>query len=286
MERLRKWRTENKEHYRQYSENRRRSMGQKPKTKLPKEEADRRRKEASRAFYLRNRDRILEQVKNYPVSDSSKKKASERQKKWRKENPEKAKLKGDMSYAKQKLKPGYAEHAALRTKEWTKNNPQRAKDAKRKRYQEIKHVISQEGKQYRRDNLQEVRRIEKVRRDKNVEKVRESSRRTYRKYSEKRKEYVAKWQKLNPDKTRVHRAKRKAIVRDSRAESSTAKPKIIKAFYDQATRLQKCLGIPFYVDHIKPIAEGGAHHHANLRSLPAILNHRKSKSIVDPYPHW
>ena len=59
----------------------------------------------------------------------------------------------------------------------------------------------------------------------------------------------------------------------------------ISELYKVATRVAKCLGIPFHVDHIVPLSKGGKHTPQNLQIVPAKWNLRKSNSNNALYPY-
>lgn len=65
---------------------------------------------------------------------------------------------------------------------------------------------------------------------------------------------------------RAHHATRKALMRG--AESSKAERELIVAIYRACPK-------GYEVDHIVPLAKGGAHRAANLQYLPAAVNNAK-----------
>lgn len=57
---------------------------------------------------------------------------------------------------------------------------------------------------------------------------------------------------------------------------------LVRCFYDQASRVTCCTGIPHHVDHVIPIARGGMHVQTNLQVVTAAYNIKKgSKPLFE-----
>lgn len=89
---------------------------------------------------------------------------------------------------------------------------------------------------------------------------------------ERRKELVAKSDKKNQHKKTAREAQRRA-----RMSGSPADPRI-NEIYKQARAL-RASGIDVHVDHVIPLARGGAHVFGNLQILPAAENLRKGSKL-------
>jgi len=73
-----------------------------------------------------------------------------------------------------------------------------------------------------------------------------------------------------------HRSQR---IRASRALLTDDQKAIIGHLYLMAARLGQCTGIAHHVDHIVPIARGGAHAPSNLQVITAALNYSKGARL-------
>jgi 5-methylcytosine-specific restriction endonuclease McrA len=94
--------------------------------------------------------------------------------------------------------------------------------------------------------------------------------------------YYRDWAAKNPDKileiaSRKRARKRLAIAPGYNAEAVQAK-------YALARRLSELFREPWHVDHIVPLARGGAHHQDNLQVIPAKVNILKSDQTELWYP--
>lgn len=159
---------------------------------------------------------------------------------------------------------------------YARNREEVSKKVKEKRKelteeQRVKSRISQ--KKWRDNNPDKVKR----KRDKAVAKVKDTE-----DYKIKNRARVKRWAKT-PQGIAANLQRRDSLKIEN---SPGADILTIKTIYDMADRLQKCLGIPFHVDHRVAVKNGGSHHQRNLRALPAILNLRKQASEIDPYPYW
>lgn len=129
----------------------------------------------------------------------------------------------------------------------------------------------------------------------NVEKERERGRRYYaenrekeatrhREYAARRAEhltrYKAEYRERNAPLFAAHAAHRRAAL--AARTPLWADLVAIAAFYEQAARVSKCLGVPHHVDHIVPLKGrrvSGLHVALNLRVVPAVVNLRKRNSF-------
>jgi len=113
-------------------------------------------------------------------------------------------------------------------------------------------------------------------------------RKAYRENPEKFRESGRKWRSKNPDKfaasmKRWNENNRPVVARiasDRRARMRGAMPEsadidVMNVLYEARDRITQCTGIIHHVDHIVPISRGGLHHQANMRVIPASVNHRK-----------
>ena len=80
-----------------------------------------------------------------------------------------------------------------------------------------------------------------------------------------------------PDKACAYTAKRRFLK--VAATPHWADFEIIAAFYEEAAMLTALSGVPWHVDHILALANGGGHHQFNLRVLPGAENLRKKAKL-------
>ena len=87
------------------------------------------------------------------------------------------------------------------------------------------------------------------------------------------------WRNRNPQKVAqwsVERRKRKL-----NNTTETADKEAILAIYAERDHLNREAGyIAYHVDHIQPLAKGGAHHPDNLQILPAEENWKKGAKVA------
>ncbi len=96
--------------------------------------------------------------------------------------------------------------------------------------------------------------------------------------SEKAQIRAKEWKARNP-----HRVAENAARRRAKKKSQTphdANREAIAAIYAMAETLTRINGVPYHVDHIKPLAEGGLHHEDNLVVMRGDLNIKKATE------HW
>ncbi len=97
---------------------------------------------------------------------------------------------------------------------------------------------------------------------------------------EKMADYGKRWRKANQGKVNAKTARRRAAKRNATPKwLNEDHLKQIEAFYIEAARLTKEIGIPHEVDHIVPVKGknvSGLHVPWNLRVIPRAINRRKS----------
>jgi hypothetical protein len=141
------------------------------------------------------------------------------------------------------------ETACKRAKDWQKANPEKAKARLRK---------------WQKANPERCRAFRYEWQKANPDKHKEASR---------------NWQKANQDKVNEIAARRRARERQTSSSLTHDEKLISRAIYGASRRISECIGIQHHIDHIVPIARGGAHHPSNLQILPALINHRKSAKL-------
>jgi hypothetical protein len=145
------------------------------------------------------------------------------------------------------------------TKAWVSKNRARINLSQRKRItEETKTKAAIYLKEWRKKNPQKCRDLKTAWRNRNRETVRRQNN-----------EY---W-KNNPEKRAESRNRRRAHEKGCATEDR----KTIKEFYKTSQRISKCLGVRFEVDHILPLAIGGAHCPSNLQIIPWRINRIKGK---------
>ena len=91
---------------------------------------------------------------------------------------------------------------------------------------------------------------------------------------------LATWAKNNRGKRRATDAKRRAAFAKTLPTLTETDKALIETFYEAASRVSHCAGIPFHVDHVFPISKGGLHVPENLQLLPAKLNLAKGNRVL------
>lgn len=94
-------------------------------------------------------------------------------------------------------------------------------------------------------------------------------------FKEKQRVCQKKYIQANP-----HKRREDGLIRSGRCEIVTGNRDKIKQFYLMRNRLNKCTGIKWHVDHVKPLAKGGLHHENNLQVITAKANLRKHDSFT------
>ena len=84
-------------------------------------------------------------------------------------------------------------------------------------------------------------------------------------------------------KSAIYLQRRKQRLREQTPELSPEDKELIEHAYGQRDRLNEEAGfIEYHVDHIIPLAKGGAHHPANLQVISARDNVRKGAKVRSP----
>lgn len=73
--------------------------------------------------------------------------------------------------------------------------------------------------------------------------------------------------------------KRRRRLEVNTPEMTAAEKAKLAQFYRVARLMTRRYGVPFEVDHVVPLAKGGAHHPSNLQILTAAENRRKSAKL-------
>jgi len=118
-------------------------------------------------------------------------------------------------------------------------------------------------------------------------KTTEAQRRAKMKWRKAHPEHYAEWREKNREKTRAaetryrkkNLGKYAAKEHRRRAQKRTtlltrSERAAVSALYRKAQEMTLRFGEPYHVDHIKPLAKGGAHHPSNLQIL------RRSENLV------
>lgn len=132
-------------------------------------------------------------------------------------------------------------------------------------------------------------------RKQNTERIRKYRKKYYEDKGDVERANHVRWTQENAKQVAEYRRKRwetkpqfdlaNCAVRRARKAKTLAPDRndnMIRQFYATARRISKCLGIPFHVDHLMPLARGGKHHENNLRVIPAKINRLKGAKIVYP----
>lgn len=95
------------------------------------------------------------------------------------------------------------------------------------------------------------------------------------------------WIKINPDKNRAYKQKRRAtkISRTHPLHDFATE----EAMCRRCSELELLTGAKHHIDHIIPLSRGGWHHHENLQILPARINAKKHNNPtwkMDGYKNW
>lgn len=92
------------------------------------------------------------------------------------------------------------------------------------------------------------------------------------------KSYTSDWQKNNSDKISVYLARRRAKKKNN--THPLHNPQLEETLHQIRIRVSNCLKIPYEVDHIWPLSQGGPHHHDNLQVIPKSLNNTKRANLT------
>ena len=84
-----------------------------------------------------------------------------------------------------------------------------------------------------------------------------------------------RWASNNKDRRNAITAARYARKLHLTPPLTADEKECIVAFYTKARALTELTGVPYHVDHKKPLAKGGLHHPDNLQVLRGVDNQRK-----------
>jgi len=129
------------------------------------------------------------------------------------------------------------------------------------------------------------------------EKDKETQRRHYHKYAERKAKQSAKWREDNEERYKETRARWRANNREHilAKNAEYRAMKVGATCEDHCIETEKALiaacreleaihgecGLLFHVDHIVPLSQGGKHHHDNLQVVPAPWNLSKSANSCE-----
>jgi 5-methylcytosine-specific restriction endonuclease McrA len=154
---------------------------------------------------------------------------------------------------------------------WMEKNRERLKAREKERYWANKEERLAKCSAWKSKNKEGIaeyhREYEKQWREANRKKVRAAN---------------ARWRVKNKDRIAAYAMNR--IARKKAAIPEGYDVAQIEPIYEACARVSQCVGVPHEVDHIIPLAAGGAHHHLNLQIIPRNLNARKSAKLDFPLP--
>lgn len=164
-----------------------------------------------------------------------------------------------------------------RSAAWYAANKERASVSSAARYAANPEAKKGAAKAWAKANPERVRLLGLAWRHAHPEKAREISAKWRAANPEKRRKIAAIWRSKNREQMRVRYANRRARVRASGGKLSKGLPQKLYA-------LQKgkcaCCGLPlrqrYHLDHINPLALGGANEDWNMQLLRDRCNHQKS----------
>jgi hypothetical protein len=215
-------------------------------------------------------------------------KENDRAKRWRKNNPDKAKGTNALHYDKDKAS------------EWRKNNPDKIKEYSKKRYWNNRERLLSISKKWSKDNPEKSKKNHQKWATDNPIAAAESRTKTRRKHREKRNNYSAEWQKNKREADPIYRvfqslrARCNQIVKAlslCKKDSSTLKhvgcsPEELKVHIEslflEGMTWDNYGKYGWHVDHIRPVCSFSAeewqlaNHYTNLRPLWAVDNIKKS----------
>lgn len=174
---------------------------------------------------------------------------SDRQKKWKAANPDRAKQ---------------------LVSDWALNNPERVREKSRKYYRKNAEARRAYSKEYRKANPEKIKADLAAWRSENIETERAKSRARTR-----------LWIAENPERHSANRQTRRARILGADGSHQAADIKRIhQAQKGKCAVCKKHLNGKWHVDHIVPLARGGSNWPSNLQLLCEPCN--RSKSDRDP----
>lgn len=173
----------------------------------------------------------------------------------------------------------------IKCRKYREKNLQQIKVQKQKYYRENHAIRREAGQRWYEENKASALEAAKRWHAANPEKVREAQRKYHAENPHRRGEFRRRWRSVNKMKVRAATERRRALKMNASAVPFTAdqwEQKIAywgDRCYLRITHL--CTGNAEVMDHVKPLAAGGAHMLANLR--PACVRCNSSKSSTWPY---
>ena len=203
----------------------------------------------------------------------------------RQERDEKKRLKAE---AKKKREEGADERRANKNKRrkesrelFKQEHPeeyQAKRDEVNARRRERRRRFKEDCPEEYRIKRDEISREQKAKRKKDPEKFREYEKKYRKNNPEKIRQSGANYRSKHPDKVAEKKSKRRATKKN--ATLSTTNPKEMAVKYTQAQIMSKVSLVKHEVDHIIPLAIGGAHHQDNLRVITAKENNKKRSKYI------
>lgn len=221
-------------------------------------------KECVRAYYIANKDKI---------------------KAYRAANPDIARA------ARKKYEDADKEKTRERRARYKELNKERIKAGNAKYYAENAALINAKGAAWRRENIERVTERNAQYRAKNREKIKESqekhfaahperigvAQKEYRERNpEKHSNFVASWAAANRGAVRVIQHNRRVRVRGGGRLSADISDRLLDLQKGKCACCGESLGDDYHLDHIMPIALGGANEDWNIQLLKAKCNRQKS----------
>lgn len=181
---------------------------------------------------------------------------------WSRANKESVKRTKAAYYQKKK------EEIKAKTAAYAKANVERTREYKRKFM-----------RQWLANNREESRKRVAAYRVENPEKVIAYRRKYDAENVEKNRKRRESWKSKNPELIAFYRARRRERTKVGKLPRDV-REKMLN-IYRQCRLISKETGIKHHVDHIIPLARGGAHHPDNLQIITATENHRKHAKLPE-----
>ena len=156
-------------------------------------------------------------------------------------------------------------------------NPDKVKAEKAAYYAANLERFREANKAWKLANLSSVQEMNKAWRKKNADHLRESKKSYSAKNIERLREQYKAWRLANPDKRRINQQNRRARKKQSSGKLSHGlASKLFKLQGGKCPCCKQPLGANYHLDHIMPLALGGANKDGNMQLLRATCNMQKS----------
>lgn len=169
-------------------------------------------------------------------------------------------------------------------REYRQQNREAIAEWRRGYRQRNREAIADYMREYRQQNREAIADYKRRFQRRNREAIAKRKRGHYQQHREQILEQKRDYLQQNLHLWRAYGAKRRARKRDRLHPDHN--PDFEKCLCAQAARMRECLGIDFHVDHIKPLAKGGWHHHLNMQILPASINTAKGSKLRWRHPFY